>query len=101
MHMLEKQKVKPLLNFCPGRISLTSDLWTSLTTNGYICLTAHFIDKNWVLSKRVLMFSFMPPPHNDASLAENIYNLLEEWEIDKKVFSITLDNASANDLCVI
>jgi hypothetical protein len=101
MHMLEKQKVKALLNVCPGMISLTSNLWTSLTTDGYICLTAHFIDKNWVLSKRVLSFSFIPSPHNGASLAEKIHSLLEEWEIDKKVFSITLDNASANDLCVV
>jgi hypothetical protein len=46
MHMLEKQKVKSLLNVCPGRISLTSDLWTYLTTDSYICLIAHFIDKN-------------------------------------------------------
>jgi hypothetical protein len=34
MHMLEKQKVKSLLNVCLRRISLTSDLWTSLTTIG-------------------------------------------------------------------
>jgi len=46
MHMLEKQNVKSLLNVCPGRISLTSDFWTSLTTVGYICLTVHFINKN-------------------------------------------------------
>jgi hypothetical protein len=45
MHMLEKQKVKSLLNVCPGRISLTSDLWTSLTTDGYICLTAILLTK--------------------------------------------------------
>jgi hypothetical protein len=31
----------------------------------------------------------MPPPHNDASLAKKIYSLLEEWEIDKMVLSIT------------
>jgi hypothetical protein len=55
MHLLEKQKVKSLLNVCTGRISLTSDMWTSLKTDEYICLTTHFIDKNWVLS-----FSFMP-----------------------------------------
>jgi len=62
---------------------------------------AHFIDKNLVLSKRVLSFSFMPPPHNVASLAAKICSLLEEWGIDKKVFSVTLDNSSANDLCVV
>ena len=77
MHMLDKQKVKFLLNVCHGKISLTSNLWTSLTTDRYICLTAHFINKNWVLSKRMLSFSFMPPPHNDAFLAKKIYNLLQ------------------------
>jgi hypothetical protein len=46
MHLWEKQKVKSLLNVCTGRISLTSDMWMFLTTDGYICLTAHFIDKN-------------------------------------------------------
>jgi hypothetical protein len=53
LHMRKKQNVKFMLNGCPGRICLTSDLWTSLTTDGYMCLTAHFIDKNWVLTKMV------------------------------------------------
>jgi hypothetical protein len=77
MHMFEKQKVKSLLNVYPGMISLTSDLWTSLITDRYICLTTHFIDKDWGLSKRLLSFSFMPPPHNGASLVEEICSLLE------------------------
>jgi hypothetical protein len=46
LNMREKQKVKFMLNDCHGRICLTSDLWTSLTTDGYMCLTTHFIDKN-------------------------------------------------------
>jgi len=48
----------------------------------------------------VLNFSFMPPPHNDISLCEKMYNLLEDWGIETKVFTITLDNASSNDVCV-
>jgi hypothetical protein len=88
-----------MLSVCPGRICLTSDLWTSLTTDGYICLTTHFISKYWVLIKRVLNFSFMPPPHNGNALSDMILNLLKEWGIDKKILTITLDNASANDRC--
>jgi hypothetical protein len=68
--------VKSLLNVCPGRISLISDMWTSLKTDGCICLAAHFINKDWVLHKRVLSFSFMPPPHNSTCLAEKIDDLL-------------------------
>ncbi|XP_059435370.1 zinc finger BED domain-containing protein RICESLEEPER 2-like [Corylus avellana] len=100
MYLREKQRVKSMLNACPRRICLTSDLWTSLATDGYICLTAHFINKDWVLTKRMLNFSFMPPAHNGISLSDVIYNLLQEWGIENKIFSITLDNASFNDLCV-
>ncbi|KAG2702548.1 hypothetical protein I3760_06G095200 [Carya illinoinensis] len=96
----EKRRIKYLLNDSPGRISLTSDLWTSITTDGYMCITAHFLDKKWVLQKRVLNFSFMPPPHNSISLSEKIYNSLYEWGIQHKIFALTLDNASSNDVSV-
>jgi len=42
----------------------------------------------------------MPPPHNGISLFEKTYNMLEEWGIETKVFTITLNNASSNDVCV-
>ncbi|KAL4574029.1 hypothetical protein LXL04_020851 [Taraxacum kok-saghyz] len=34
---------------CPSRICLTSDAWTSIVTDGYLSLTAHYVDQNWVL----------------------------------------------------
>ncbi|OMO85397.1 putative Zinc finger, BED-type [Corchorus capsularis] len=100
LHAREKGRVKSLLEDVPGRISLTSDLWTSVVTDGYICLTAHFVDKAWNLQKRVLNFSFMPPPHTGVALSEKVYNLIDDWKIDRKLFSITLDNASSNDTFV-
>ncbi|KAG2727020.1 hypothetical protein I3760_01G140900 [Carya illinoinensis] len=48
----EKKRIKCILNDSPGRISLTFDLWTFITTDGYMCITTHFLDKNWVLQKR-------------------------------------------------
>jgi hypothetical protein len=53
--------IKSMLSVCLERICLTSDLWTYLTTDRYVCLTAHFISKGWILTKKVLKFSFMPP----------------------------------------
>jgi hypothetical protein len=100
LHLREKQNVKSMLNVCPLRICLTFDLCTCLTTDGYKCLTTHFIDKNWILSKKVLNFSFMPPSHNGISLCEKTYNMLQECGIETKVFSITLDNAFFNDVSV-
>ncbi|XP_042973044.1 zinc finger BED domain-containing protein RICESLEEPER 2-like [Carya illinoinensis] len=99
-HREKKKRIRCFLNDSPGRISLTSDLWTSITTDGYTCITAHFLDKKWVLQKRVLNFSFMPPPHNGISLSEKNFNLLCEWGIQHKIFALTLDNASSNDVSV-
>ena len=44
LYKREKLRLKLMLEIIPGRISFTSDAWTSLTSDGYVCLTVHFID---------------------------------------------------------
>ena len=46
LYKKEKDDVKNKLKSIPGKIRLTSDLWTSITSLGYICLTAHYVDEN-------------------------------------------------------
>ncbi|CAI9279448.1 unnamed protein product [Lactuca saligna] len=96
----EKGKLKKLFELLPGRISLTADLWSSINTDGFLCVTSHFIDEEWKLQKRILNFQYMPPPHNGVCLTETISTLLTNWGIDKKLFTITLDNAASNDTFV-
>ena len=86
MHSRETNKLSMLLKEAPGRICLTSDLWSSITTDGYISLTAHFVDKNWILQKRLLNFSEMPPPHNGISLSEKVYSMVASWGIEGKLW---------------
>ncbi|XP_027192727.1 zinc finger BED domain-containing protein RICESLEEPER 2-like [Cicer arietinum] len=93
----EKNKLKDILGRIPNRICLTSDVWTASTSEGYICLTAHFVDERWRLTSCVLNFCRMKPPHNGIALEATLFDCLKQWGIDKKVFSITLDNASSND----
>ncbi|XP_075520592.1 zinc finger BED domain-containing protein RICESLEEPER 2-like isoform X3 [Primulina tabacum] len=62
--------------------------------------TAHFIDSNWVLQKRIINFSYMPPPHSVIALCDKINSLFNAWGIQRKVFTITLDNAASNDVFV-
>ncbi|KAK9187258.1 hypothetical protein WN944_018650 [Citrus x changshan-huyou] len=101
MHNREKTKIRSMLEEAHSRICLTTDLWTSITADGYLCLTAHFIDKGWNLQKKVLNFFEMPTPHTGVALAEKILSLLCEWGIEKRIFSLTVDNASSNDVCVV
>ena len=94
------EKLKKELEFIPGKICLTSDLWSSLATDGYLALMAHYVDVNWVLQKRIINFRHVPPPHSDAILADKVIHLLQEWGIKEKIFTLTLDNASYNDVLV-
>ncbi|KAL9687260.1 hypothetical protein QQ045_031659 [Rhodiola kirilowii] len=81
-----------------GKLSLTSDMWSSRQKMGYMSLTAHFIDKNWIMQKRILSFKMVEYPHSGETLANHAYEELIAWRINEKVFSITLDNASSNDI---
>uniref|UniRef100_A0A5B6YQP7 BED-type domain-containing protein n=1 Tax=Davidia involucrata TaxID=16924 RepID=A0A5B6YQP7_DAVIN len=96
-HKREKEKLRHIIESIPSRICLTSDLWSSLPTNGYLALTAHYVDENWILQKKILNFRHVPPSHNGPILAEKVINLLKEWGIEKKIFTLTLDNAKYND----
>ncbi|GJY97713.1 zinc finger BED domain-containing protein RICESLEEPER 2-like protein [Tanacetum coccineum] len=97
MYEREKLKIKRELEKIKGRICLTSDLWTSVTSDGYMTLTAHYIDESWVLRKKVLNFRVTPPPHTGSLLAHSVITFLREWGIKNKVFTITLDNATNNN----
>ncbi|XP_072980770.1 zinc finger BED domain-containing protein RICESLEEPER 2-like [Typha angustifolia] len=92
-----KEEVKLLLKGT-NRISLTSDLWTSNQNIGYMSLTAHFVDSDWTLQKRIINFCQLEPPHTGVVISDAIIDCLIAWGIEDKVSTITLDNASANDV---
>lgn len=93
----EKEKLKESLESITSRICLTSDLWSSLASNGYMTLTAHYVDNNWMLQRRVLVFRHLPPPHDGQNVGEKLISFLQEWGIERKIFTLTLDNASYNN----
>ena len=80
-----------------GRVCLTTCLWRAITIVGYLCLTAHYIDAEWNLQAKILAFTAFPPPHSGIAIAMKLVELLKEWGLEKKVFCLTVDNASSND----
>ena len=63
-------------------------------------LTAHFVDSDWKLQKRVLNFDDVPPSHSGLAVYDALYKCLQKWGIEGKVSTITVDNAAYNDLAV-
>ena len=73
--------MKQSLREIQPRICLTTDTWTSVQRINYMCLTAHFIDRDWVLHKRILNFCPITS-HKGEHLAESISNCLLDWKLD-------------------
>ncbi|KAK1262103.1 hypothetical protein QJS04_geneDACA020360 [Acorus gramineus] len=75
-------------------------MWTSDQNMGYCCLTSHYIDDAWQLHHKILGFPSVECPHDAETLNRVVMDLILEWNIDKKLFSLTLDNTSTNDAMV-
>ncbi|XP_065645610.1 uncharacterized protein LOC136076073 [Hydra vulgaris] len=84
VYQTEKDKLKNMLKNV-SRVCLTSDNWTSNQTVGYICVTTHFVDKDWILKSFILNFCELEPPHTGVLIADCIAKCMELWEIDEKL----------------
>lgn len=93
-----KKELLSLFEKFDGKICLTSDVWSSRQKMGYMSLTAHFIDQEWCLNKRIICLKMIEYPHTGDSLAGHIFDELLSWRIHKKIFTISLDNATNNDV---
>ncbi|KAJ1694821.1 hypothetical protein LUZ63_011519 [Rhynchospora breviuscula] len=100
--LYEKERKKVLLLFekLARRVSLSIDLWTNVKTEEYICVTAHYIDRDWKLQKRILNFKYIPSPHDGTSLTGFISSLFKSWRVENKLFCITVDDALSDDTLV-
>nr|KYP72582.1 Putative AC9 transposase [Cajanus cajan] len=88
----EKAKLKKFLSRHCHRVCLTTNMWTS----HYMCLTAHFIDNNWKLQKKILNFCQVTS-HSGKTMAKTVEHCLSSWGLNR-VLSLTVDNASSNDV---
>ncbi|KAK4389874.1 putative AC transposase [Sesamum angolense] len=97
----EKVKIYKLLDGLRCKVSLTTDIWTFENSHvAYCCLTVHFVDDSWELQKKILAFRNMPCPHDGETLFSFMKEMILEWNLDKKLFSIDVDNATNNDVMI-
>ncbi|KAL0454721.1 UNVERIFIED_CONTAM: Zinc finger BED domain-containing protein RICESLEEPER 1 [Sesamum latifolium] len=100
VYEVEKKKLKNLLQKA-NKISLTADCWKSKNQKmEYVVITGHWIDQNWQLQKRVLNFVHIPPPRRGLEIADAIWRCVEDWDIQSKIHTVCVDNASANDSAI-
>ena len=87
-------QLKTLMKNEATSISLTLDLWTSRSRQGYLGVTCSFIDSKWKLKEFTLTIEYVRYPHTAIHILETLEFILEEWKIRDKVYTITTDNGS-------
>ena len=91
----EKAKLKKFFKDSCQRVCLTTDCWSSQQLDGYMTVTASFIDESWSLHKKIIGF-FLVKGHKGDDIGKNLVRCLTEWGLER-VMTVTVDNATNND----
>ncbi|PWA89686.1 zinc finger BED domain-containing protein RICESLEEPER 2 [Artemisia annua] len=90
---------KSLLNFLSNKdttVHLTTDTWTSSCKRmNFMVLTAHFIDDDWLMHKRIINFRPIHS-HRGVDIGRVLLECINGRGI-KNVMTITVDNIASND----
>jgi hypothetical protein len=88
--------IEDLKNNAISSVAITSDIWSRNAKEDYLSVVGHYINADWQLEKMVLGLRLIAASHNVENTAERASNVLNDYGLLKKVFSVTLVNASAN-----
>ncbi|XP_046873310.1 E3 SUMO-protein ligase ZBED1-like [Hypomesus transpacificus] len=90
-----REKVEEALQRDLTYFASTTDLWSSRTSEPYISLTIHYIDKEWNLQNKCLQTSYFPDDHTGEAIAEGLKDAFASWGLseDKQV-CITSDSGA-------
>ncbi|KAG6516028.1 hypothetical protein ZIOFF_026475 [Zingiber officinale] len=84
----ERNNTMKLLDLNASRIALTTDMWTtSNQKRGFMAITSHFIDVSWKLQSQLV-------------LANALVDCLLDWNLDRKLSILTVDNCTTNDAMI-
>ncbi|XP_065900618.1 zinc finger BED domain-containing protein 4-like [Dysidea avara] len=74
--------------------SITTNLWTSQATMGYITVTCHFLTDDWELKSVVLETVQIEDSHTAENIASTLLCITDKWNITDKICCAITDNAS-------
>lgn len=92
MYEEEKIKVEKLLEKTEF-IGVTTDMWTSTSSDDYLSLTVHFVDENFEYHHLCLeCIPFAEVSHTASSIETFITDTMKEWNLLEKVVCFMRDN---------
>ncbi len=87
-----KENIKNYIKNISEKVALTTDIWTSLKNEGFLGVTLHFIDENWILRHFTLDIFQFKGSHIGEAIANEIYKIPYTSEIKHPFFTIGVLN---------
>ena len=76
------------------KVTLTTDIWTSLTNEAYMSVTASYVDPQWRMRTLVLATVIMDECHTAEYISQCLTKTTNEWTITDQVMAVVHDGAS-------
>ncbi len=76
-----------------NHVILTTDMWTSRSTEAYLTVSCHFIN-NWQMQEFVLETGHFSAQHIADNISAELKRIAEEWGITQKVLAVVTDNGA-------
>ena len=87
-----REEICNYLQLSMSKVSLTMDMWTSITTLGILAITIHYINDNWQFKHFVLDVLYIPSPHDSSTIKDSVLQITGNFEISNRLIGITTDN---------
>lgn len=76
------------------KVALTVDGWTGRFGGSFFAITAHWIGDDWTHKEMAIGFENIVGSHTSQILLTTFVEVIRRFQLQKKVLSITSDNAS-------
>ena len=80
------------------KIFLIVNTWINPNHIGFLNVKAYYICVNWQIQKRLIGFEHIQKKHIDANFVNIVLKILQNFNVQSRLFAITADNASINHI---
>lgn len=93
-YSIQKTQIKNLIKDTCVTATITTDLWTSRSKEGYIGVTCHWLSPKFEPIDILLAIERIQYPHTNEIILDYLKNLVEEFGLSDKIICGVTDNGS-------
>jgi hypothetical protein len=76
------------------KVCLTTDMWTSLSTESYLAVRYHYINNDFKLETLALQEARFRESHTAENIATELERIISDWGLKDKVLCVVADSAA-------